>query len=178
MNQKTFSMILGLCLVTPMVAAAADVANAKTGTVTVVFDHPENFTDVKDRWVPSDSGRDAILADIRTFAVERGSTCLRSGQKLEIKFTDIDLAGEFEPERGPNFDSVRIMRDIYIPVMHLEFKLTGADGKVLAEGKRTLRDMDYLDRSLPFENDPLAYDKRMLGDWLRGEIKQKSAAAH
>ena len=95
-----------------------------------------------------------------------------------MKFTDIDLAGEFEPQRGPNFDRVRIMKNIYAPRFDLEFKLTGADGKVLNEGKRTLRDSYYMDRMIADKSDPLCYDKDILNDWLRSDIKPKAAAAH
>ena len=37
------------------------------------------------------------------------------GDKLTITFTDIDLAGDFEPWRGPQWDEVRIVKAIYPP---------------------------------------------------------------
>lgn len=176
MKTKTISMFFSLCLLSSGAPLAADEAKASAGNVTVVFDHPENFADVKDFYMATDKGRDAILADLRKFIVDRASSYLREGQKLEVKFTDIDLAGEFEPQRGPEFMDVRIMKDIYPPRFDFEFKLTGADGKVLNEGKRWLSDPFYTDRLVPFRDDPLCYDKDVLNDWLTQDIKSKAAA--
>jgi len=178
MKHATLGAIIGLCLLSSGTVFAADGAKTKADNVTVVFDHPEKFADVKDEFMGTDKGRDAILEGIRTFITERSASCLKEGQKLDVKFTDIDLAGEFEPQRGPNFDRVRIMKNIYAPRFDLEFKLTGADGKVLNEGKRTLRDSYYMDRMIADKSDPLCYDKDILNDWLRSDIKPKAAAAH
>jgi hypothetical protein len=62
--------------------------------------------------------------------------------------------------------------------MELEFRLTGADGKVLVEGKRKLTDQAYLQRLVPPNHDPLCYDKDLLSDWLRSDIKPACAPAH
>ena len=178
MNRKTFSVISILSLLGAGTIFAADGDKSKSANVTVVFDHPENFMDVKDAFPPTDKGRDAILADIRGFIVDRASSCLKEGQKLEVKFTEIDLAGDFEPQLGPGFSSVRIMKDLYAPRFDFEFKLTGADGKVLSEGKRNLRDPFYLARLVPAHDEPLCYEKDILNDWLRSDIRIKAAAAH
>ena len=176
MNKKTLSMIFGLCLLSSGTMFAADATKTGAGNVTVVFDHPEQFTDVKDAFMPTDKGRDAILAEIRKFIVDRASSYLRGGQKLEVKFTDIDLAGDFEPQLGPRFNDVRIMKEIYTPKLDLEFKLTGPDGKVLNEGKRKLRDDTYVQRLVPHLDDPLRYEKDILKDWLSSDIKSRAAA--
>jgi hypothetical protein len=92
---------------------------------------------------------------------------------LEVRFTDIDLAGEYEPQRGPRFDDIRIMREIYPPRMVLEFRLLDADGKVLAQGTRHLIDMNYQSNITPFNDEPLRYDKALLTDWMRSEFRKK-----
>lgn len=176
MNKNTLSLICGLCLLSPGAVFAADAAKPATGDVTVVFSNPEQFSDVKDAFVPTDRGRDAILADIREFVIDRASSFLKKGQKLEVKFTNIDLAGEFEPQLGPGYDSVRILKDIYIPKFDLEFKLTGADGRVLNEGTRKLRDMAYLQRIVLDRNEPLCHEKELLNDWLSSDVKSAAAA--
>jgi hypothetical protein len=178
MNRKTFNLILGICLLSPGAMLAADAAKSEPENVTVVFDHPEQFSDVKDAFIPTEKGRDVILADIRKFIVDRANSFLKKGQKLEVKFTDIDLAGDFRPELGPSFNGIRILKDLYSPKMELEFRLTGADGKVLVEGKRKLTDQAYLQRLVPPNHDPLCYDKDLLSDWLRSDIKPACAPAH
>lgn len=176
MNRRTLCIVFSLSLIACGALYAADTAKTGSGNVTVVFDHPEQFTDVKDAYMPTDKGRDAILSEIREFVIERASSYLQAGWKLDVKFTEIDLAGDFEPQLGPNYSNVRIMKDIYAPRIDLEFKITGADGKVLSEGKRKLRDQNYLQRLLPPGNDPLRYEKDILGDWLHDEIKSDATA--
>jgi Protein of unknown function (DUF3016) len=179
MNRKTFSVIaiLGLLGAGTILADDADKSKTVKAKVTVTFDHPDKFTDVKDAYMPTDKGRDAILDQIRLFVEAKAASYLGAGQSLEVKFTEIDLAGDFEPQRGAQFIDVRILKDIYPPRLDLEFKLTGADGKVLSEGKRQLRDPFYLQRLLPFHDDPLCYEKDILNDWLRTDIKLKAAPA-
>ena len=177
MNRKTFSIVLILSVIACGAASAADRAKTEPGNVTVVFDHPEQFADVKDAYMPTDKGREAILSEISKFVIERASSYLQAGRKLEVTFTEIDLAGEFEPQLGPGFSDVRIMKDIYAPRIDLEFKITDADGKVLSEGKRKLRDLNYLQRLLLSSNDPLRYEKDILNDWLHDEIKSAATAA-
>ncbi len=56
--------------------------------------------------------------------------------------TDLDLAGEFEPWRGPQFEHTRFMREAYPPRIDLEFTLKDARRRVVAGGQalaRTIR---------------------------------------
>ena len=41
--------------------------------------------------------------------------------EYEIRVTEVDLAGDFEPWRGPQFQDVRIVKDLYPPRVNLEF---------------------------------------------------------
>ena len=44
---------------------------------------------------------------------------------LDIKVTDIDLAGNFEPWHGPQSDQVRITNGLYPPRIAIEFRVIG-----------------------------------------------------
>ena len=78
---RLFSIALGLVAVCAV--RAADSAKAAPRTE-VIFDHPENFTDVKDSSFGTDKGRDAILAQIRNHLVERAASLLPDGDTLRI----------------------------------------------------------------------------------------------
>jgi len=148
--------------------------------VEVTFDHPEKFTDVKDSYMGTDKGRDYTLQLFKEYLQERAPRFLADGQTLAITFTDIDLAGDFEPQRGPNFDSVRIVKDIYPPRLTFTYKLTDASGAVLKEGREKLVDLGFqMTASVIDNNDPLRYEKSMLNDWLHSQFKhaKKSAAS-
>jgi hypothetical protein len=58
--------------------------------------------------------------------------------------------------------------------MTLEFRLTDAAGKVVAEGQRRLQNLGYLLSVAMPTNDPLRYDKDMIRDWMRQEFKRAS----
>jgi hypothetical protein len=164
-------VVLGLVAVGAAVAASTDKPAA---TVEVTFVAPEKFTDAKEDYMDSEKGRDALLSELKQHLEKRGAKHLSANQRLEIKVTEVDLAGDFEPWRGPQFHDVRIVKDLYPPRVNLEFRLIGADGKVISEGKRELRDLGYmLSLAMP-TSDPLRYDKEMLTDWLRREFKRPS----
>jgi hypothetical protein len=175
MNSKTLSLLSILSLLGAGTVFAADATKPVAGKVTVIFDHPENFRDVKDSFMSTDKGRDAILNQIKQFIETKAASYLGAGQTLEVKFTDIDLAGEFEPQHGPQLMDVRIVKEIYAPRFDLGFKLTGADGKMISEGQRKLRDLNFMSRLTLPSSEPLRYEKDILKDWLRDEIKSAKA---
>ena len=94
---------------------------------------------------------------------------------LRVTVTDVDMAGDFEPWRGPRFDDVRIVKDIYPPRIELRFRLLDANGSVLREGERTLRDSAFLMRDGAHETDSLRFEKRLLDQWLRKEFGTKAS---
>lgn len=169
---KTYPLFLGAlaglaALGTVMAADAPAKADAR---VEVSFAQPEKFMDVRDAYGSSEMGRDGILKQLRDYLVSRGGVYVAEGQKLTITFTDIDLAGDFEPWRGSERMDVRIVKDIYPPKMNLEFKLTGADGAVIKEGKRQLRDLAFMSKLSINQSDALRHEKALLEDWLKSDF--------
>jgi hypothetical protein len=137
----------------------------------VVFFESEKFTDVRDSsFGASEKARDATLGELRTYLVKQANLLLAPGQQLKITVTDVDLAGEFEPWRGPQWSDVRIVKDIYPPDIKLAFQLTDADGHVLKQGDRDLKDLGFMMQLTIDRNDPLRFEKALLDDWLREEF--------
>lgn len=165
---RLLPMALGMALT--LAARAADLP-VPTVRVNVIFDHPENFTDVKDSNMPTDSGRDAILSRLREFLVREASRTLPAGDDLTITFTDIDLAGDFEPWRGPQWDEVRVVKDIYPPAFKFTYSITDSSGKVLKQGTENIRDLNFQTRLVLDTSDTLRYEKDILKDWVRATIR-------
>jgi hypothetical protein len=167
---KTLSLLpvfLGLAAV-PLPAA-----ETTPSRISVEFDHPEKFTDVRDAYSPSDKGRDAILSNIRQFVEHRADRLLPPGDSLKVTFTDIKLAGDYEPWRGPNWDNVRIVKPIYPPDLKFTYSVRDASGRVVKQGSDDLRDLDFQMRGAdPSNDDPLRYEKSMLGDWLQDNLRK------
>ncbi len=137
----------------------------------VVFDHPENFTDVKDSSTPTDRGRDSILSNLRGFLEERADPLLPDGYSLRIVFTDIDLAGDYEPWRGFQWSDVRVVKPIYPPAFKFTYAVTDSSGKVVRQGTEDIRDLDFQIRMAFPQSDPLRFEKDILGDWARSTLR-------
>jgi hypothetical protein len=90
-----------------------------------------------------------------------------------MTFTDIDLAGEYEPWRGGQWSDVRIIKDIYSPRFVFSYKLTDAAGAVLKEDKVDLRDLTFMMRVTISRNEPLRFEKDILADWIRSVVPRK-----
>jgi hypothetical protein len=141
--------------------------------VEVTFVDPDKFTDAADGSRGSDWGRDGNLDILKKHLERRASRALGEGQRLVIKITDVDLAGEVEPWRGPRLQDVRIVKDIYPPRIDLSFQLLDAAGGVLKEGTRHLTDMSFLMNVSPIRKDARVYEEALLDDWVRSEFRSK-----
>lgn len=165
---------LKLILLSLGLAGAARALDAVKGpaTVEVVFFEPEKFTDVRDGYMGSDKGRDATLVMLKEHLTARTVRSLLAGQKLALTITDVDLAGDFEPWRGSQWGDVRIVKDIYPPRVTLVFRLTDAEGTVVKEGKRDLRDLAFMMKlAVGLRDDPLRHEKTLLDDWIGSEFR-------
>jgi len=140
---------------------------ASTTDISVRYHEPDKFTDVRDSFggQMSQSYLDQLTAHLQTVAAKR----LPAGRKLTVTFTDIDLAGDI-PLGGA--DNVRLVQSIHFPRLEVSFILTDAQGVVLKQGDRRLRDLDFQTKLLPLSerNAPLVYDKRLLTDWVNAEF--------
>jgi hypothetical protein len=144
-------------------------ADASQAAVTVNFHESEKFTDASSRFGgETDKG---YLDTLAAYVTKEAARYLAAGQRLEVTFTDIDLAGEFIPTDPRSMD-IRIVKEIYMPRQTLNFRLLDADGKVVKEGERRLSDMNFMNNArLVGRNEPLFYDKALLEDWLKKELK-------
>lgn len=140
--------------------------------VRVEYLHPENFRDIGQGYYGSDKQRTAYLEELRKHIQQRAGRLLPEGQSLAVTITDVDMAGSFEPWRR-HYD-VRIVRDIYPPRIDLHFQLIDANGDIVKEGERKLRDMAFLMSSTMYRyrNDTLRYEKALLDDWLERDFQR------
>lgn len=135
---------------------------------------PEKFSDFRDGLFDSEKGREQLIAAFNAHLATLGERYVPAGQRLELRFRDIDLAGDFEPWRGPSFDDIRIVKDIYSPRMEFDYRLVDAlTGAVIREGAEKLSDLGFLMAStlLP-SHDQLRYDKEILTDWVRAQFRR------
>lgn len=170
------ALAFGLAAAGSLSAAEAKPAKPASRT-TVNFEHPEKYADVRETFSDNDNseGAEHYLPLIREHLQKEADRRLADGQQLTITFTDIDLAGDFEPWRGVRANDIRIIKDIYVPRMEFSYKLTDASGQVVKEGKKKLTDLAYQMRMSGFPSDTLRYEKEMLNDWLKQELPTRKS---
>jgi len=179
-RHAALALVAAAALVTITLAAGvAAAANADAPSrVHVTWSNPADFTDTKQS-PGSGIGRqspDEWLGELAKYLQRRANGVLAPGQQLDVTFTDVKRAGTYEPWRGPQWDDVRIIKDIYPPSIDLQFTLRDAKGNVVSEGTRKLRDPAFLSRGIPNQTDPLRFEKRMLDDWLRRDFAPASVS--
>jgi len=148
------------------------------GVVSVSWTDPSEFTELRfsgNRW---EAKRGNWVFELASAVRKSVAKQLPEGERMEIEITDIDRAGRYEPGLGPRMDSIRIMRNIDSPSMSLTFRRYNAEGELIEEGERKLRDMMYLNNINALSNtDPLRYEKRMIDDWARREFRLVQVAS-
>ena len=149
-------------------AAAAPVDESAAARISVAFIEPEKFTDARrGELEPTSTG---TVGELQKFIITTGARYIPENMKLNIRITDIDLAGDFELFRGPQADQVRIVKGLYPPHIVLEFEIMDSAATVVKSGKRDLTDINYQLRSVSPREDYLRYEKDILRDWLRAEL--------
>lgn len=158
--------------ITPSLAAEAAPGDAKVKVKVSMVD-PAKFSEIRQNRRRGDL-RDGLWLDrLQQHIIGSATKRLAPGEALEVRVIDIKRAGDFEPWHGPQFDDVRIVKDIYPPRIALSYTLTSADGAVISQGDEVLRDAAFLSRALRGRDDPLRYEKRLLDDWLAKLLPSK-----
>lgn len=141
-----------------------------SGPVSVQWTNPAEFSELRysgNRW---EAERGNWVVELARYIQTEAAKRLAPGQQLQVTITDISRAGTYLPVAGSIRNDIRIVKDLYPPRMTLDFRLLGADGNVVSEGERRLRDSSFLMNASTSDNDLLRYEKRMLDDWMRREF--------
>jgi hypothetical protein len=164
--------LAGIATALALTVACASAVHTSTpdSRVTVDWTNPADFVEVRENPGSRPARPEEWLAQLARHLQSRAERVLPPGQHLHVTITDVKRAGRYEPWRGPQWDDIRIIKDIYPPRIDLRYTLTGSDGTRLREGERTLRDLAFLSRGTLSRDDPLRYEKRLLDDWLRREF--------
>ncbi len=165
MKKRTPTFILG-ALLFGMISFGGQ-SNAPV--VEITFSDPDSFTDIRSRPGSDESDYSWVLLELSKHLQKLVATYLSDGDHLTVTITDIDLAGNLEFWHGPG--DPRIIRDVYPPLIRLEFKLVDKNGMVKAEGSRRLRNRYFMNVTAGSGNDRLRYEKELLKKWVRKELR-------
>lgn len=168
-TRQLLPLFAGL-FVAGLVNQAAAAPAVASDNVTVIYQDPDNFTDVREN--SSTLASTYYLDELKACLQQAASPLLAPGQKLTITISDIDLAGDIRPG---SLNNIRIIKDIFFPRVMLKFRLVDANGQVVKEGDRRLTDLAFMQKlRLPGANEPLSYDKDLLKDWVTKEFRDKA----
>lgn len=181
MNRRSLPLLLAAALtaIATPVLARSDVTDPELprslsgdSPIAVQWTDPEAFSDIRhsgNRW---EARRGDWVEQIARHVRKRAERELPAGTTLDVTIRDIRRAGMYEPWRGPQMDHVRIIKDHYPPRIDLDFVLRDAEGRVIAEGPRELRNLGFLQRGTTgMSSDALRYEKQLIDDWLRRDLK-------
>jgi hypothetical protein len=161
----------------PLLAAILLAAGCQTsspvpndGRVTVTFDQPDKFTDVKSA---SNMGTDQGYLDALQRHIERNARrYLADGQRLTVRFTDIDMAGDIQPGRQ-RLGDVRVIRSVYPPRLKFSYAVTDAAGQIVSQGDENLSDPSFQSHTRSTTNgDPLFFEKALFNDWMAAKLRK------
>jgi hypothetical protein len=165
MNRLMAGMLLGVVGVS---FAGSTVSNRapRDVKVSVAFARPETYADPSVRW--SDGERDGILRELGAGMTRSAVGYLRDDVTLEVRVTNLDLAGQVEDWRGP-LHQFRVIRSVYPPRMTFEYRLRDSRCRVLDQGLAKLTNPNF-QFGPGSDTDRLFYDKALFRDWLWSEL--------
>ena len=148
--------------------ASGPAGSNSSSRVSVVFVEPQRFTDLK---IDSRTGTDPELLDqLQYFMVTTGERFVPAGMRLEIKVSDVDMAGGFAVSLGQEYAAVRAVVRENPPRVKLEFSLTNDKGEIVKSGTRDISDASFMSRNQPSNEGALSYEKNMLRNWFNDEF--------
>ncbi len=163
---SVFLRLLPLLAVLSLSVSAAD-----SGPIRVEFPGAERYTDVRDRWVQIAPERNLNLKELRRHIEKSAQRRLPAGERLSLRFTDIDLAGDYHtPLTGPGQD-IRVITELYPPRLSFDWERYGSDGALIAQGSERLRDFAFLIHSHRRNQGRLEYEKRLIDAWLTKTLR-------
>lgn len=168
MNTLTTPLRSACCVLVLAAAAAAAAAAGSpvsTGKVEVSYRNPAGFTEMG----RSFGARSDWLDELSSYVAQRAARSVPEGERLIVTITDVQRAGMIEPWRHAATD-LRVVRETTPPRIDLSFQLVAANGAVLTEGSRQLRDFAFMMRGSRHRGDSLEYEKNLIDDWMRQDI--------
>lgn len=132
-------------------------------------------------WIDTDSYRDIraaseaqkqfeerVIANLSDYFREAAAEYLPGDQRLYVRITDLDLAGDVFYFFSRYNREVRVVRDIFFPSIEFSYELRDAGDRILMRGEENVKDMGFLFSGVySLRNPPFNYEKRLIEDWFK-----------
>jgi len=139
--------------------------------VSVTWVSPEKYRDVDSANSNKRKYKQRVLNDLEKYFHKKLPHYLADGQKIDLKVHNLDLAGDIRPMMGKASD-MRVVKNIYPPMIDIEYTVFNKDGSVLKTQRKRFRDIAFNMGAAPNATKSLGYEKAMLKKWMRNELKK------
>lgn len=140
------------------------------GELKIEWSNPNEFRDADYYYNGGPKSKEIVLNNLERYFKRQAERRLPEGYVLNMKVTELDLAGDFEPWHTGAWDDVRIIKTIYPAIIEFDYQLVDADGKVVSEGSERLRET-MIPQSMSAEflgrSELYPYVKTLVRDWMR-----------
>lgn len=127
-------------IITALTVFLFAVTSALAGELKIDWQNPSEFRDADYYHNGGEKSKEIVIKNLTKYFTREAKRQLPDDVVLEIVVTELDLAGDFEPWRAPQWNDVRIVKEIYPALIEFDYKYMGADGAVIEEGSERLRD--------------------------------------
>lgn len=169
-------------IVVLIAAALSFQAMATTGAttqsqITVSWQAPEKFTDIRPASESKKRYQQKVISAFDKMWAKFAED-LPPGYQLSVVMTDVDLAGDVNPMYRANHTDIRVIKDIYMPRVKLDYVLTGPQQQEIARASEVkIYDMAFMNSSAIGTLDrEFQYEHKMLKKWFTKEILSKVPA--
>lgn len=168
-SKKSIPLTLISCFGLAVALPAQGNRNAPRGDapLTVEFVDPASYTDFGTSFQPTREDQEHLAQEFRQELRTIAQRYVPDGYHLTLRILNIDMAGDFEPTRGPSASDVRLMKAIYPPSIHVEYRVTGPNGEVVSSGRRRASDLTYQNIITIRRDARLFYETELARDLVR-----------
>ncbi|SHH96866.1 DUF3016 domain-containing protein [Ferrimonas marina] len=147
------------------------------GAVTVIWQQPDDYTDVRTGTGIQSRYQNHVFATLGKHLQKQIEPMLTEGQTITFTVTDLDLAGDVRPSMGRTTSDIRIIKSVYPPRIAFNYEVKDPAGQVVTQGEENIRDMGFDSRPPSrYRNESLRYELRMLDDWVRKSLPDQLAS--
>jgi hypothetical protein len=141
--------------------------SAFAGEAKVTWGDLSKFTDIVEGQENRANFQERLVKEFDDVFNQYSNRYLPEGYQLEVKVTDLDLAGDVRP-MVVQAGMMRIVSRIYWPTMSFDYVLKNAQNEIVKSGKANLKDMNFLDRiRIRTGRTGFEYEEKMLSDWFK-----------
>ncbi len=139
--------------------------------VSVTWQNTEDYRDVRTANGIKKRYQQRVFDQLERYLHQEIPKVILEDQTIKLTIHNLDLAGDVLPMYIDHQD-IRVIKNIYPPMIDIEYQLLAADGSVIKSKREKVRDIGFnLGSHASLRHENLHYEKAMLKKWLRKQFK-------